>query len=110
MCNNLKLVPPAQDKPPEARQILTSIMSGFFRNISSRQQAFGLYGNIFSRKLVHIHPTSCLFDQKPELVLYSEIVTTSKNYMRSCSKVSPEWLHEVLPGLYKVKPFVLATT
>lgn len=110
LCNSAKLKTSTPDKSPEVHQILASIISGFFRKISSKQQSFGLYTNIFSRKPMYIHPTSSLFDQKPELVVYNEIVTTSKSYMRNCSKISPDQLKEVLPECYKTKPLVFATT
>ena len=34
----------------------------------------------------------CSADHKPEWVLYNEFVLTTKNYIRTCTDVKPEWL------------------
>eukprot|EP00439_Symbiodinium_sp_Y106_P000960 s8158_g1.t1 len=52
---------------------------------------------------VEIHPTSCLFGQQPKLVCYHELVLTTKEFMRSCIEVKPEWLLEVAPHFYQSK-------
>lgn len=46
-----------------------------------------------------IHP-STVIDHKPEWVLYNEFVLTSRNYIRSVTEISPEWLFEVAPDYF----------
>jgi len=45
---------------------------------------------------VWIHPSSILFnpnnEYQPKTIIYHEIVTTKKNYMRHVSAVKPEWI------------------
>lgn len=40
--------------------------------------------------MVQLHPSTVL-DHKPEWVLYNEFVLTTKNYIRTCTDVKPEW-------------------
>ena len=41
-------------------------------------------------QVVQLHPSTCL-DHKPEWVVYNEFVLTTKNYIRTCSDIKPEW-------------------
>nr|XP_046913676.1 ATP-dependent RNA helicase DHX33-like [Dermatophagoides farinae] len=43
---------------------------------------------------VFIHPSSCLFSQKPECVLFVELVQTNKSYMRNLCLIDRKWLLE----------------
>lgn len=35
-----------------------------------------------TKQEVFIHPTSCLFGSKPECVVFTELIQTTKSYMR----------------------------
>merc|ERR1711918_180747 len=48
-------------------------------------------------------PQSALFGQNPKLVCYHELVLTTKEYMRQCIEIKPEWLLEVAPHFYQSK-------
>ncbi|XP_053203712.1 ATP-dependent RNA helicase DHX33-like [Panonychus citri] len=52
----------------------------------------GDYRSKMSEEKVYIHPSSCLFNLKPEYVIYSELVQTSKCYMRNISVIDYNWL------------------
>ena len=41
-------------------------------------------------QVVQLHPSTCL-DHKPQWVLYNEFVLTTKNYIRTCTDIKPEW-------------------
>ncbi|KAJ3138426.1 hypothetical protein HDU90_001390 [Geranomyces variabilis] len=56
------------------------------------------------QQVVQLHP-SCGLDSKPEWVIYNEFVLTSKNYIRTCTAVKPEWLLELAPAYYDLKNF-----
>ena len=45
-------------------------------------------------QVVQLHPSTCL-DHKPEWVLYNEFVLTTKNYIRTCSDIKPDWWVEM---------------
>lgn len=55
-----------------------------------------------SRTPVHIHPLSGLFGRpnKPEYVVFSELVETSKLYIRTVTAVEGVWLAEYHPQLF----------
>ena len=42
----------------------------------------------------------CNFSAQPEWVVYHEFVLTSRNYIRTCTSVEPEWLLELAPQYY----------
>jgi len=56
---------------------------------------------------VEIHPQSSLFQQHPGMVVYSELVLTTKEFMRNVIDIQPEWLMEVAPHYYKSKELEL---
>ncbi|OTF70168.1 ATP-dependent RNA helicase DHX33-like protein [Euroglyphus maynei] len=43
---------------------------------------------------VFIHPSSCLFSQKPECIMFVELVQTNKSYMRNLCLIDRKWLLE----------------
>lgn len=79
-----------------------AILSGFFYN-TARLRKDGSYVTVKHPHTVEIHPTSSLFGQQPKLVCYHELVLTTKEFMRGCIEVKPEWLLEVAPHFYQSK-------
>ncbi|MCI30326.1 pre-mRNA-splicing factor ATP-dependent RNA helicase DHX16-like, partial [Trifolium medium] len=61
--------------------IKKSILSGFFPH-AAKLQKNGTYGRVKHLQTVHIHPSSGLAEVVPRLVLYHELVLTTKEYMR----------------------------
>ena len=59
----------------------------------------GFYLTVKDNQAVYIHPSTCL-DHKPEWVLYSEFVLTTKNYIRTCTEVRAEWYLVSYSSLY----------
>lgn len=55
------------------------------------------YRTFISKDLVYIHPTSVLFSQKnkPQCIIYSELVTTSKKYVRLVSEADRVFLESL---------------
>lgn len=50
---------------------------------------------------VHVHPSSVLFKRLPELVVFVDIVETSKPFMRMLTAVpAPEWISEAAPSVF----------
>jgi pre-mRNA-splicing factor ATP-dependent RNA helicase DHX15/PRP43 len=41
-------------------------------------------------------------DRKPTWVLYHEFVLTTRNYIRTCTAIEPEWLLEIAPQYYNL--------
>jgi len=51
---------------------------------------------------VAIHPTSTMFGRNPppKCVVYTELVTTKKTYIRGVSQIREEWLTEIAPKFF----------
>eukprot|EP00397_Hematodinium_sp_SG-2012_P014182 GEMP01014413.1.p1 GENE.GEMP01014413.1~~GEMP01014413.1.p1 ORF type:complete len:630 (+),score=158.23 GEMP01014413.1:73-1962(+) len=60
------------------------------------------YVTIVERGSAKIHPYSLLFARKPAppLIVYNDLVTTTKNYLRVCTAVEPEWLTELCSNYF----------
>ena len=76
--------------------IRKAIISGFFFNCACLNKD-GIYRTIKNPHVVNIHPTSILFKQNPKYIVYHELIYTTKEYMRYCIEVNPEWLLEIAP-------------
>ncbi|MCJ1483422.1 hypothetical protein MMC06_003589 [Schaereria dolodes] len=83
--------------------IQKSITAGFFPNATRLQRGGDSYRTVKNGMTVYVHPSSTLFEINPKWVLYYELVLTSKEYMRSCMPLQPEWLVEVAPHYHKKK-------
>ena len=66
--------------------------------VSSR----GRYCTKIGNETVSIHPTSSMFGRNPApaCVVYTELVTTKKTYIRGVTQIREDWLHEVAPDFY----------
>lgn len=90
----------------------------------------GSYSTLSNRHTVEVHPQSSLFvgeteaDDtersdwqkrrneavvRPGIVVYSELVFTTKEYMRNVIEVRPEWLAEMAPHFYKAEDILSET-
>ena len=76
--------------------IRKAIISGFFFNCACLNKD-GIYRTVKNPHVVNIHPTSILFKQNPKYIVYHELIYTTKEYMRYCIEVRPEWLLEIAP-------------
>ncbi|KAI9048435.1 hypothetical protein LZ554_007271 [Drepanopeziza brunnea f. sp. 'monogermtubi'] len=85
--------------------IQKAITAGFFPNAARLQRGGDSYRTVKNNTTVHIHPSSVLMDSNPpiKMVLYFELVQTTKEYMRNCMPIKPEWLHEAAPHYHKKK-------
>uniref|UniRef100_A0A7S1D3I8 DEAD-box helicase OB fold domain-containing protein n=1 Tax=Cyclophora tenuis TaxID=216820 RepID=A0A7S1D3I8_CYCTE len=62
----------------------------------------GRYKTKVGGREVSIHPTSTLFGRNPapKCVVYTELLTTKKAYIRGVTQIREEWLTDVAPHLY----------
>ena len=63
----------------------------------------GGYRTVKHQQVVHIHPNSSLFEQKPRCLVYHELVFTTKEFMRQVIEIENQWLLEVAPHYYKTQ-------
>jgi len=74
--------------------------SGFFFNCAKLQRT-GVYKTVKNPHTVFVHPSSVVFKLMPMWVIYHELVLTTKEFMRHCSEIRPEWLIELAPHYLK---------
>ncbi|XP_044296662.1 probable ATP-dependent RNA helicase DHX37 [Varanus komodoensis] len=108
ICSDADLFVDPKMKPPSEMQVTflrQVVLAGLGDHVARRIQAEELldekWKNGYKTPLlddpVFIHPSSVLFKQLPELVVYQEIVETTKMYMKGISVVEPEWIPLLLP-------------
>lgn len=85
--------------PNELELIRKTIAAGFFSQ-SARINKGGNYTTIKWRHVVDIHPSSTLFNSKPVAITYTELVLTTKEYMRNLTEIKMDWLLEAAPHYY----------
>uniref|UniRef100_A0AAQ4Q412 RNA helicase n=1 Tax=Gasterosteus aculeatus aculeatus TaxID=481459 RepID=A0AAQ4Q412_GASAC len=83
--------------------IRRALVTGFFMQIAHLERT-GHYLTAKDNQVVQLHPSTVL-DHKPEWVLYNEFVLTTKNYIRTCTDIKPEWLVKVAPQYYEMGNF-----
>ena len=85
--------------------IQKALASGFFINSAKIDRGGDSYRTVKNNHTVYIHPSSVLMGNDPpiKMVIYGELVATTKEYMRNCMPIKPEWLNEVAPHFHKKK-------
>ncbi|KAK8055393.1 helicase associated domain-containing protein [Apiospora rasikravindrae] len=85
--------------------IKKALTAGFFPNAARLQRSGDAYRTVKNNTTVFIHPSSVLMGSDPpeKMVIYFELVQTTKEYMRSCLPIKPQWLNEVAPHFHKKK-------
>ncbi|EGR30485.1 hypothetical protein IMG5_130770 [Ichthyophthirius multifiliis] len=78
--------------------ILRCLVKAFFLNVGQLQPD-GSYRNLRNKEILFLHPSSILNIKPPQWVVYSDLVFTSKYYMREVSEIEASWLLE-LAGHY----------
>lgn len=87
--------------PTDDVAIRKALTAGFQLN-AARLQRDGLsYRTIKNGLTVYIHPSSTLIEARPKFIIYSELVLTSKEYLRNVMPLDGQWLSELAPHLYK---------
>ena len=81
-------------------RISKALTAGFFPNAARLGKGGDSYRTVKNGSTVWLHPSSTLVEGKPKWVMYFELVLTSKEFMRSCMPLQPEWLVEAAPHYY----------
>lgn len=91
----------AASKSSHMEPILKSVANGLFAN-AAYLHPNGDYKTVRGDLVVHVHPTSVYFDivDRPKLVLFVEIINTTKTYMRHITPVQQDWLLQSAPHYY----------
>eukprot|EP00945_MAST-04E_sp_MAST-4E-sp1_P006060 g6060.t1 len=100
MCDRVEISVKSNSNPIA---IAKSITAGFFFN-AAKFQKNGTYRTVKSKHVVSVHPSSSLFrsEETPaDMLVYHELVYTSKEYIRQITPIKEEWLQEIAPHYYK---------
>lgn len=99
----LKVTTTADADVDKTVRIQKSLLAGFFPNVARLSKLGSNYVLLKRKQQALIHPSSGLFSRKPppKLVLYHELVLTSKEYMRNCMRIEEKWLGELAKHYYK---------
>ncbi|XP_015985342.2 probable ATP-dependent RNA helicase DHX37 isoform X2 [Rousettus aegyptiacus] len=98
-----KMQPPSESQVTYLRQIVTAGLGDHLaRRVQSEDLLDDKWRNAYKTPLlddpVFIHPSSVLFKELPDFVVYQEIVETSKLYMKGVSAVEAQWIPALLPS------------
>ena len=85
--------------------IKKALLLGLFNKVARKQASDASYVTLLDSQVVYIHPSSVLISrpsaQRPALVVYTELVQTSRSYMRDCMELDEmKWLVELVPEAY----------
>ncbi|KAJ1949870.1 hypothetical protein EC988_004595, partial [Linderina pennispora] len=101
LMERVEIVPESNPNPNDTVPIRKALTAGFFYNTARLQRSGDSYATIKRRQTVYIHPSSSLHEERPKLVLYYELVLTSREFMRQVVEIEAKWLLEVAPHYYK---------
>ncbi|XP_075852553.1 putative ATP-dependent RNA helicase DHX37 isoform X1 [Microcebus murinus] len=98
-----KMQPPTESQVTYLRQIVTAGLGDHLaRRVQSEELLDAKWRNAYKTPLlddpVFIHPSSVLFKELPEFVVYQEIVETTKMYMKGVCAVEMQWIPTLLPS------------
>ncbi|KAF9768217.1 hypothetical protein IL306_014512 [Fusarium sp. DS 682] len=104
LCERVE-VAPSTCGASNLRPIKRAITAGFFPNAARLQKSGDGYRTVKNNTAVWIHPSSVLMavDPPEKMVVYFELVQTTKEYMRSVMPIEPRWLAELAPHFHKKK-------
>ncbi|EDO07468.1 Helicase associated domain (HA2) family protein [Babesia bovis T2Bo] len=82
--------------------ILMAVTAGLFTQAAVRSgpKNNASYRTLKNPQNVDIHPQSSLFDQDAQCVVYTDLVMTTRQYMRIVAQIRPEWLSQLAPHYY----------
>lgn len=103
LCERIGLTPDDEGEPDPVA-IKKAFTSGYFANAARMARDGQSYRTVKSgNQTVWIHPSSWIHEptERPKWLLYSELVLTSKEFMRSVLPIDPEYLTELAPFYFK---------
>ncbi|GAA5933455.1 hypothetical protein JCM3775_000699 [Rhodotorula graminis] len=103
LCERVEIFVEPNPNASDIVPIQKAISAGYFLNTGRLNRSGDAYRTLKTNQTVHIHPSSSLFQHQPppKLVLWFELVMTSREYARQVMEIKPEWLLEVAPHYFK---------
>lgn len=81
-------------------QLRKCLLSGLFMNVAELHRD-RQYITLDKRQVTQIHPSSNIHGQQPHCVIFTEVVQTTKCYLRGLTTINSDWLNEVAPDYVK---------
>ena len=84
-------------------RIRRAVCFGYCLNAAYFDARLKEYRTVMSKQVVYLHPTSVLFTgsrRKPELVVYNNVVHTTKKFMKDVCVVQNQWLLDAAPHVF----------
>ncbi|KAG9348510.1 hypothetical protein JZ751_002246 [Albula glossodonta] len=87
------------------------LCSGYFANVARRAVGRTFCTMDGHGSVVHIHPSSALFDQEAELdwIIFHDVLVTSRVYVRTVCPIRYDWVKDLLPKLHEVDAYELSS-
>lgn len=85
-----------------------ALIAGLFMNVAELSKD-RQYLTLHKRQTASIHPSSVLHGQQPHILLFSDVVQTTRSYIKGLTVIEPEWLNEVVPDYIKIANIKLLT-
>ncbi|BGP57914.1 hypothetical protein JCM8202v2_005568 [Rhodotorula sphaerocarpa] len=103
LCERVEIFVDGNPNSSDIIPIQKAICAGYFQNTGRLNRSGDAYRTIKTNQSVHIHPSSSMFQHQPppKLILWYELVMTSREYARQVMEIKPEWLLEVAPHYFK---------
>ncbi|GBB97167.1 hypothetical protein RclHR1_02930016 [Rhizophagus clarus] len=83
-------------------KIRKCLVSGYFAH-AAKMQSDGSFRSVRDNVELHVHPSSVLFTRNAPWVIFHEVVSTTKSYMRELTVIDPAWLTELAPHFYEIR-------
>ena len=91
---------PAAPQGDGAEAVRRALSRGLYTNVAKLTRE-GHYVTLDSRQQVRIHPSSVMFQSKPELVIFTELLSTQKSWIRDLSLVDSICLMQDQPEYFR---------
>ncbi|CAB4406529.1 unnamed protein product [Rhizophagus irregularis] len=83
-------------------KIRKCLVSGYFAH-AAKMQSDGSFRSVRDNVELHVHPSSILFTRNAPWVIFHEVVSTTKAFMRELTIIDPAWLTELAPHFYEIR-------
>ncbi|KAF5274700.1 hypothetical protein FQA39_LY07092 [Lamprigera yunnana] len=94
ICQKLQI--PISSCGNNTEQVRKCLVTGLFMNVAELHKE-KQYITMDKRQVVNIHPSSVLHGQQPQFVLFTEVVQTTKCYLRGLTTIENKWLYDIVP-------------
>ncbi|SBS85469.1 pre-mRNA-splicing factor ATP-dependent RNA helicase PRP43, putative [Plasmodium ovale] len=97
----IKITSTNPSNPDYYINIRKALLSGFYQQVAYKTSR-GYYITVKDIQIVTLHPSS-VFQINPEWVMYHELLLTSKNFIRTVTKIDGKWLLQIARNYYALE-------